>query len=660
MVIRLGSLDIVYFHEDKNGQLLFRVAAHGFNKVSYFLEYIDLLKNFKKNFYSLVIIVLVFVPQILVVPYFFNSENKAKALYLCFFCFLFLAIFTIKKFNFYKLDIFLILILIIPSLSAFFSKYYFYSCVSLVYIFSIIIFRHILVSSFEKNVDLRLIFLRIFSGFILIVSLLCFYQYFCFFFLGKSSVPLIPYLLPPNESSRISGIYGQPNFTSLLLLVGLLAYFYLYLHDTEYQTTRLRWLQFFPFLTVTIVFFLTGSRAGFLAFVLTFLLLCWLVVRHRYLNSRPSQRKRFCSLLVVVIGGFCIAYGLNSISLMPGIRALSPGGSSSDTRFLLWAAAVLIFIDHPWLGVGIENFKFYLPKYANSAHDFLGFVEYEAMGYTSWAHNEFLQLVCEGGVIVFLALSLAIGSLFYQIIMYAKGRRNWSPLKLYSHFFLIPFVIQSMFSWPMRYTPLVILFFTFLSLLLSQYHWKTINIPVFFQNILRSIAVFGLVVTLLISIQEIRMESLKEDFKNNSVHGSFSNFERLATDSYSEFPLLLKLLPRYIHIAISEENVVLAEKVLPYIQRLTEIQGTYWQWFYLGHIYHLVGRRDDAMKAVKNAIDLRPTEQVYWGFQHYLNMLNAADETGQPLEDFIPIPPEGTSVNLEGQFDFENKIKINY
>jgi len=516
------------------------------------------------------------------------------------------------------------------------------------------------VNLFESSVELRLLFLRIFSAFVLVAALLGLYQYFSFFLCGKSTEPLISYLLPPAISQRVMGIYGQPNFTALLLLVGLLVYLYLYLHDKEYQTIHLHWLKFLPFLTIAVVFFLTGSRAGLLAFGLTFLLLCWLVVRHRYLFGEACQRRRFCFLLVVLISAFCIAYGLNRILLVPGVRELGAAGMSTETRFVLWTAAALIFIDHPWLGVGIDNFKFYLPKYVNSAHDLLGFVEYDAMGYTSWAHNEFLQLSCEGGIVVFVALSLALGCLFYPLIMYARGRRNWTPLKLYSHLFLVPFVIHSMFSWPMRYSPLVILFFAFGYMLLSQCRRKSIIMTLFWQNVVRFLALCGVVATLFIASHEMHMGHLTRVINSDVVPDTFHEFELLVKEPYSEYPLLSRVLPHYINTAICEKNVALSEKILPYIERLTEVQGAYWQWFYLAHIYHLVGRYEDAELAVANAIELRPTEQVYWGFQHYLNMLKASDRTGQPLENFLPIPPGGTAEDLEGIFDFDDKVKINY
>ena len=57
----------------------------------------------------------------------------------------------------------------------------------------------------------------------------------------------------------------------------------------------------------------------------------------------------------------------------------------SDGRdFVFWTWSILIFRDHPWLGVGLDRFKFFLPSHTLAAHDLLGFVPYEAMGFANW------------------------------------------------------------------------------------------------------------------------------------------------------------------------------------------------------------------------------------------------------------------------------------
>ncbi len=602
--------------------------------------------------------ILVFVPQVLVFPLFLDSSNVAKALFFCFLFFLMFVISSPRRLNLVLADLFWPFILLVPVFSTFFSSSHSYPLVSSLLLISLILYRFTSEELFRSHIDLAALFLRAFSCFVLVVALLGIYEFFSFFLCGKSTLPLIPYLLPPDLSYRVAGIYGQPNFTALLLLTGLLVYFYAYLHDKVFETVWLYRLRYLPFLAVAVAFFLTGSRAGQLALALTVLPLCWLVIRRCYLRDKPVQRRQFFVLCALLVGAFVIAYALNLGFSVQGTRALSSTGISTDTRFVLWTAAVLMFFDHPWLGIGLENYKFFLPKYVNSAHDLLGFVEYEAMSYTAWAHNEFLQLSCEGGIIVMIALIGVVVCLLYPLFMYFRGERNWPPLKLYSHIFLVPFVIQSMFSWPMRYAPLLILFFSFGALLLSQYRGVCVTLSEIQRNGIRILAVCCLFLTLFASSQELRMGSLVKDVKVNGPQNSFSEFEELASRGYTEYPLLMKMVPQYVRAAVYNKDAVFAEQILPYVKRLTELHGAHWQWSYLAHVYLLLNRRDDAMVAVTKAIELWPPKEEHWRFQHYLNMLKASERTGRTVDDFLPLQPGQSAEDLKEIFDFADRIKI--
>lgn len=510
----------------------------------------------------------------------------------------------------------------------------------------------------EGRVDLKLFFLKLFSLFSLFVSILGLYEYFHFTLCGASVDPLIPYLLPPDLTKRVVGIFGQPNFTALVLLLGILVYIFLYLHDDSFKTKRLNKIKYAPFFLLCLVFYLTGSRAGFLALNLTVLLIVWLVIRRVYLVGDRQLKRRLYSLLFILGVAYFISIGLNQMYLGQGVRQLGAAGIATDSRFLLWTAGTLIFFDHPWLGLGLDNFKFYLPKYVNQAHDLLGFVQYEAMGYTRWAHNELLQLACEGGVFVFLMLFFLLAYFVYLFWAFFAGKSEWTPLKLYCHIFIVPFVIQAMFSWPLRYASITILFVTFFTLLLSEYNNKYLVLRPFYKNIIRLAAFGGVAIVVFFSVQEVRMGTLVNDIKTEESLKSFPQFEKLISQPYTEYALLTEVVPRYVHSAILNNDTELADKVLPYIVKLTEIQGAHWQWFYLAHTYLLVDQWHEAMQAVTQAIELWPTEDMYWGFQHYLNMLKASEKTGRPLDDFWPVPPGKTLEDVKGIFDFGHRIKV--
>lgn len=493
----------------------------------------------------------------------------------------------------------------------------------------------------------------------MVVSCLGLYAYSSFAVLGGGHGDLISYLLPINKSLRISGVYGQPNLFALVLLTGILVFVYSHLHNGALFDDRYSRLTYLPLLTVAVTFFLTGSRAGLLAFLSLFVILIWLMLRKRYLENDNQKKKSFVKILCVLIFAFMISYALNYWLSASGVRALTEPGKSFEARLVFWLSAILIFLDYPWFGVGLGNYKYYLSQYINEAYELLGFVQYDAMGYTKWAHNELLQLLCECGMFVFL---IVIGMLFlyvYQMYQFGRGKYNWTPLKLFSYLFLAPFVIQSMFSWPMRHPALLVLFFTFLSLLLSQNQLRFITLSSWFGLMIRFVAFAAFLFILFLGYQEFQLRSFAKRLDNGGVKATLNEFEELVTNPYIEVSLLLNMTPRYVQAAMQDRDGDFAGKIFPYVKHLAILQGAHWQWFNLSLTYHLLGNDSDARSAVKNAIDLWPVEQRYWNFQHYLNMLKASRATGRPIEDFLPIPPGGTAEDLEGLFDLNDRIKIN-
>lgn len=595
--------------------------------------------------------------QLAIIPYFFHVDTVSKILLVSFL--LLLVFYRADKLlcthkGFIGFSFSLMLLFLVSSSHVIDGLLLAYLLLLVVYVSALAICRDA-AAQFNQ-------FAKVYSLFILIVSVLGLYEYFSSLLLGVSRQQLIPNLLPANTGMRVAGVYGQPNLFALLLLTGLLIFWYQHLHNNNFSSTRFPKLKYLPFLTIAMVFFLTGSRAGLLALLLIFLSLCWLIVRKRYLADDPGTRKQFLLLSSVLLLAYGLSYLLGTAFVPPeSARGFEVTGVSIEARFVFWTSAVLIFLDYPWFGVGLEKFKLYLPEYVNQAHDLLGFVQYESMGYTSWAHNEFLQLLCEGGIFVFLIVLFLLGYFFWQLLLFARGRKEWSELKLYSHLFLFPFIIQSMFSWPLRHPALLVLFATFLGFLLSQYSYRPLTLPAWGLWLIRGFILCGLVITLLVGIQEIKMGSFASNMDRENVQASFAEFEQLVAHPYSNLPLLIVITPRYVSSALKDGDILFAEKILPYIESLADLQGAHWQWYNLCQIYHLLGREKEARLAIERAINLWPTEGLYWSFQHYLNMLTAARETGRPFDDFLPIPPGGGSVEeMREIFNFDDRIKVDY
>jgi len=502
------------------------------------------------------------------------------------------------------------------------------------------------------------VFFSIFLVFIQIVSSLGLYQYFSFFFNGKTRIPLIPYLLPPNKGYRVSGIFGQPNLFALLLVVGILVFIFMHLHEPlllNSPNKLINRIRYLPLMSTSLVFFLTGSRAGFLALFISFLLISLFFVNRGELSRKSVVKSEILKLFLVIVAAYILCFLLNEyLLLIPG-RGFTNVGMSADARFVFWTASLLIFFKHPLLGVGFDNFNFFLPKYTNPAHDLLGFVEYEAMGYTKWSHNELLQLFCETGGILGIVIVGILFVFLFKLIGILQKNKKCSLRLFFAHLFLLPFIIQSMFSWPLRHPSLLLLFFLFIGSLLSFYSSKIVSFSRWGSILIRSSAICFLIIILFLGFFEIQMGSFFHNKKySENVLSSFSRFEELVKNPYLEHTLLLEAVPSYVYAVNKNKDINSGMKILPYAEKLVVLHGSHWQWFNLALLYYLLERNEDAMHAAERAIFLRPMELRYWSFQHYLNMITASRKTGRPMREFLPIPPGGTANDLKGYFGFDD------
>lgn len=147
--------------------------------------------------------------------------------------------------------------------------------------------------------------------------------------------------------------------------------------------------------SVLMVFF-TDSRAGFLGFVFSIGILC------------VSMKKKVRNIILL-----CIFVGLlfpmlpdNYQKRIQSIGKASGGTETVDrsagSRLVMWKSAILIFLEHPFFGVGNLNFaeeaynrRYYLSgKISNELYDYT-FQEH----FKLQCHNMFLNIFAEGGLV---------------------------------------------------------------------------------------------------------------------------------------------------------------------------------------------------------------------------------------------------------------------
>jgi O-antigen ligase len=154
------------------------------------------------------------------------------------------------------------------------------------------------------------------------------------------------------------------------------------------------------------IYFLS-SRAGFLAFFLSMSLFFLFTIR--------SRKKIFYTgtlLLFLLLGGFLVARTNERVKIV--LEQISNGSFSekiaNDSRILIWKCSINIISNNLLVGVGIGDVRDELVKeYSKKGDKDLILNRYNA-------HNQFLEVSLEGGLIGLAILILIIGFMTYYAI----------------------------------------------------------------------------------------------------------------------------------------------------------------------------------------------------------------------------------------------------
>lgn len=469
----------------------------------------------------------------------------------------------------------------------------------------------------------------------LVVAILCLYQYVDWVLFGPKATTLIPYLLPPG-SSRVTGVYGQANLTALLLAVSMIAYFSYYLSDS---TSLGRYKQFYidiSLLLVSTAFFLAKSLGGLLGFYVFLCLLLLLIYRKKMV----FQRRKLLKVFLLLSAGYIISHlPLSDVTY-------TKSQINIESRYIFWTASFLMFLKSPWLGVGLDHFKMYIPTYARPSHDLLGFVQFEAMGYTNWSHNEYLQVLAESGLVGFLLL--LIFSIWLIRIFYVEAKSvQPDSRKLILYLMFTPFFVQGMFSWNFRHPALFFVFFLLLGLAVSDAPYLKIKIKNSIKLLFSVLIIASFYIVIIGTYKEYEYVQLKKQIKNNGCQGN--EIFSLIDDPYLEFKILRELLPLCLKDDSFLDNQILVERLEPYFLKITRSQGTHSQWYNLGLIYRSLGEYDLAESSFRESVERQPVFELGWAVLHAIHIEEAARQTGQPIEDFLP-PEKSSSVDFDNLF----------
>ncbi len=168
-----------------------------------------------------------------------------------------------------------------------------------------------------------------------------------------------------------------------------------------------------------------------------------------YAFSRASFRVKV-ALAVVIAVSILIA---KSLEYAPLMRAESLDAFTVEGRSTLYLAGVLLFLQHPFIGVGLTNYQELMPS-----------VVVWEYGTGNAAHNTYLQILSENGAIGFLLFFGPVFYFFYRNVKIAKE----STAALLSSAGLTVFFVHGLFDFQFTTAPQYLLLFAVLFGLASK------------------------------------------------------------------------------------------------------------------------------------------------------------------------------------------------
>jgi hypothetical protein len=150
-----------------------------------------------------------------------------------------------------------------------------------------------------------------------------------------------------------------------------------------------RWMMAGMIIVLTLIamaFFAAASRGATLSWLICLPVLMWLV-RHA-----PEVKHRGAILAATVFVGLVLIQTLSAnMFIQHAGQGFQHADPSAEARLLIWKATLTLIREHPLLGTGLGTWSHYYPSVRPDA-------EWSTTGF--YAHNDYLQLAAEGGVLM--------------------------------------------------------------------------------------------------------------------------------------------------------------------------------------------------------------------------------------------------------------------
>ncbi|MCF6266662.1 MAG: O-antigen ligase family protein [Desulfuromusa sp.] len=415
------------------------------------------------------------------------------------------------------------------------------------------------------------------------------------------------------SSGRVYGNYGQPNLLATLMLLGLFSY-----SHVLSNTGRKKIIYLLPSLLISVVLFMTASRAGMVALCLSALLVIVLWKKEQLLRLRPH----FVQLFIVVIIAWGISQFVGDWTPLSRAGAAWSEGTGTYKRLVFWLAAVLMGRDHWLTGVGFGGYARNLGDYAIQSTEFLH-LPYNMIGETLWAHNDFLHIFAEHGIFVFLLV------IVFVVLLLIGCWKQLSRANIFIFLGIVSFVCMMCFSHPLYFHNLALMACLALAPILGRWRGKKICIPRKFATPV--IVVLIIVINFFVISHYFKMFELLQ-FRHYMVASDIPYTERYKTasalylsgnidDSIYGWQFKHTLYTNLVDRLQETDNRDLAKYVLPDMVSYSQQNRFPSYLFSLAKLYYILGDYEKAKKYASQAYDRNPDIDRYFDLLHLSNAL---------------------------------------
>ena len=197
----------------------------------------------------------------------------------------------------------------------------------------------------------------------------------------------------------------HPSYLSMYVLISVFISFELWYDKSLKKGFRIGWLIIGSLLFISIYFI--SSRAGILAAIAT---IAFYAINK--IINRKKSRIIWMSIILILIFSLPLIRNNDRVNLLLQGFSKEKGYElrRQDERLIVWRSAVEIIKKHPVFGVGIGDVRTELVKEYNRAGE--DKLEKERLN----AHNQFLEVLLEGGMVGFSVFLLVFGSMIFIAI----------------------------------------------------------------------------------------------------------------------------------------------------------------------------------------------------------------------------------------------------